>query len=259
MKVSVSKFLISLFFDLVGYIYMQFLSLFLLFIMFSHPVFGAASENYAISSDVIGSGGGYGSSENYASGDTLGESVVGDGTSETYSGWQGFWTPDIEATISVACDASVIMGPILGTGQSSLVANSATCTVITNNPNGYQLDWKSDPEDMTSGADVISAYTPGVAGTPETWSVSDSVAEWGGHLGSLSTTADTGTWGSADSYIGGKWLNISGINTQIVQRNSATSLSGDEEILWFGAEVGSNAFQPTGTYTTDVTVTAVTL
>lgn len=70
---------------------------------------------------------------------------------------------------------------------------------------------------------------------------------------------DTGVWGSADTYAGGKWIYIKTSSAQIAQRNSATSLSGDGEVVWFGAEVGSSAFQPTGTYSANVTMTAVSL
>lgn len=152
----------------------------LLFILFFiHPVFGASSENYAISSDVLGAGGEYGVSENYAIEDTLGEAIIGRKTSETYSDWQGFWTPD-SVTLSISCDASVDMGAIIGTGQSNLTTNSALCTVITDNPSGYQLSWESDADDLTNGVDVISAYTPAVLGTPEVWSVASVASEWGG-------------------------------------------------------------------------------
>lgn len=166
----------------------------------------------------------------------------------------------VGTTISITSPSDVTMGAITGTGQSALTTNSATWNVKTNNSAGYSLAWQASAATMASGADTIAAYTPAVADTAEVWSVGASASEWGGHLGSASTTVNTTTWGAADTYGGGKWLNVK--NTAaftIATRSTETSASGDDEIVYFGAEVGSTATQPTGTYTVDVTMTATTL
>ena len=79
-----------------------------------------------------------------------------------------------------------------------------------------------------------------------------------------STDYDTkwgGTQGSgADAYATGKWLNIDNFTPyQIVSRSTETSQLGSEQFLRFGAEIGTDKFQPTGTYRVDVTMTATTL
>ena len=166
----------------------------------------------------------------------------------------------VNATISIACTDTVTMGAITGTGQSALATNAATCTIITNNSGGYSLVWQASAATMTDAtADTIAAYTPGTPNTPETWSVAGAASEWGGHLGSTSTTVNTTTWGAADTYAGGKWLNINNAATfEIANRATETTAGGDSEITYFGAEVGASKFQPTGTYTVNVTMTATT-
>lgn len=172
---------------------------------------------------------------------------------------------DINATISNSCDASVTMGAITGTGQSSLTTNEADCTVITNNSAGYNLTFTSATtylENATS--DQIAAYTPAVAGTPEQWSVAASASEWGAHLKSTSTTYDDTKWGAvagSENYAAADvlWHNVTnGSGFTVANRTTETSDSGDTETLMFGAEVGASKFQPTGTYDVDVTVTATT-
>ena len=165
----------------------------------------------------------------------------------------------VGGTISIVCTGTVTMGAITGTGQSNLATNSATCTIITGNATGYNLNWQASSATMASGGDTIAAYTPAVANTPETWSVAGADSEWGAHLGASSTTVDTGVWGLADTYAGGKWLNVNNAASfEIANRGSNTDPSGDTEYIFFGGEVGASHFQPTGTYTVDVTMTATT-
>lgn len=218
-----------------------------------------SSPNYKVPSDVFGDGGGWGTSENFGVYDTIGEDIIGPGSSANYGVNAGFWQADMFATISLDCGHTVAMGAIAGSGQSSLMTNSSTCTVITDNGTGYSLSWKASSAEMLSASDSFPAYTPGTPNTPENWSVANTDAEWGGHLGATSTTVNTGTWGSADTYGGGKWLNIGTSDFGIATRSTPTSLAGDDEVIWFGAEVGSSKIQPTGNYTVTVTMTAVTL
>jgi hypothetical protein len=112
---------------------------------------------------------------------------------------------------------------------------------------------------MLSGTNSISAYTPATIGVPENWTIDNNVSEWGGHLGSASTVVNTTTWGSEDNYTNGKWINIGTSDFEIASRATRAEIGGDEEILWFGAEIGSNKIQPTGEYEASIIITAVAL
>jgi hypothetical protein len=167
---------------------------------------------------------------------------------------------DINATISISCDDTVTLGTITGTGQSSLTNNDATCNIKTNNSSGYGLTFEASNTSLTNlNGDSIGGYTPIISNTPENWSVEASASEWGAKLSSASTTYNSGTWGANDTYAGGRWLNVSNTAHQIITRTTETTQGGDNEIIRFGAEIGSNKFQPTGIYTTEVTLTATTL
>jgi hypothetical protein len=162
----------------------------------------------------------------------------------------------VPISISISSPSDVSLGTITGTGASS--TGEATWTVTTNNPSGYKLEWQASSATMANEySDTIAAYTPAVADTPETWSVTTDASEWGGRLKSTSTDYDSDTWGGDDSS-NARWLNVKDSALfQIASRASATT--GSDEIVQFKAEVGSSKFQPTGTYTVDVTVTATAL
>jgi hypothetical protein len=160
----------------------------------------------------------------------------------------------VGATISISTPSDVTLGSITGTGSSS--EGTATWTITTNNSSGYKLEWSASAANMVSGADTITAYSPAVANTPETWSIDAATSEWGARLKSTSTDSAS-EWGTDSS--SEKWLNVATTSRQIVSRNSETSASGSEETIAFKAEVGGSKMQPTGSYTVNITVTATTL
>lgn len=172
-------------------------------------------------------------------------------------------TLGVDSVISVGCGTSVTMNPIVSTGQSSLTDdadNQVTCTVITNNSDGYSLAWKASNTDMMSGGDSIDPYSPGTTNTPENWSVGSGVSEWGARLMTTSDDDNTGDWGTVDnSYAStsANWLNVRTTDRVIVTRSSETT--GSDEVIQFGAEIGSAVVQATGNYTVDVTFTGTTL
>lgn len=235
-----------------------------IFLFGSEFVFGAmSSDSFKIQSDVVGSFGAPGESDNFKINDTGGEIGTGISTSDSYDLGAGFWQTASEYQISIACDSSVTMSAITGTGKSNLTSNnSANCNVDTDNPAGYLLTWKASDVDMISSTeplDKINGYTPDSAGVPESWLIDSATSEWGGHLGSVSTTVNTTTWGSEDSYVNGKWINIGTADSEIASRVDRSEIGGDNEILWFGSEIGANKNQPTGEYEVSITVTAVAL
>ncbi|MDP1884717.1 MAG: hypothetical protein Q8L10_05145 [Candidatus Moranbacteria bacterium] len=166
----------------------------------------------------------------------------------------------IEATIALSCTDTLTLNPITGTGQSAIdAANEATCNIKTNNSNGYKLEWSTPNTDLTNAtADTIAGYLPTTPDTPEIWTIDQATAAWGARLKSTSTDPDTNLWGTSDGYAG-KWLNVSAAAYQIIVRSTETLQTGSDQIIQFGSEIGSNKFQPTGTYTGSVVMTATTL
>jgi len=220
------------------------------------------SETYSVESDVVGSFGNRSVSENYVLEDTGSEAATGPSSSENYSLAAGFWHTAIEYEISMACDAGLSLGDIYGSGRSDLTNNKAVCNIFTDNPPGYSLLWQTDSPEMISASnsnDKIGAYTPAISGVAENWSVEQSASEWGARLGAGSTTADTDFWGTGDTYESGKWLDIGTGDFEIARRTNRTAPEGDDEYIWFGAEVGTGKAQSAGDYVADITITAIAL
>ena len=178
---------------------------------------------------------------------------------------------DINSTITIDCKDKntntndyIAMNPITGTGKSTPNANNdVNCNVITNNSNGYSLSFTSSTPEListTDSNDKVNPYTPGTTNTPETWNVPTANSEWGARLLSTSSTYDPTTWGTigTDDYTT-KWYAVTNSNNFILaNRGTETAQTGDDQIIRFGAEIGANKFQPTGTYTDNVTFTVVT-
>jgi len=170
----------------------------------------------------------------------------------------------INAGIAINCDPDVTLGPIVQDGKSDLSTNSATCTIRTNNSDGYSLTLKADDPNLTSASDTLNPIT--ASSTPTTWdgtAVPDTASGWGYRLSSTSDTPNS-KWGTDDQSnvnygTTAKWYKATASDYQLTTRSEETDNDGDSEILNFGAEIGAGMIQPTGTYTTTVTLTAVTL
>lgn len=161
----------------------------------------------------------------------------------------------VNPTISITAPSDATIGAITGTGVGT--AADVTWNIKTNNSAGYKLEWQASAAAMTSGSDTIAAYTPAVANTTETWSVAAADSEWGARLKSASTDANA-EWGTDTT--SEKWLNVNNAAVrEIVSRATETLSTGSDEIVSFKAEVGASKWQPTGTYTVNVTATATTL
>jgi len=168
----------------------------------------------------------------------------------------------VSSTISLACDNTVTMNAITGTGQSTISsANRAACTVITGNSGGYKLQWTASSTNMTSGSDVIGPYTPTSPTVPETWSVDAADSEWGAKVGFAGENGpyNSATWGAADTYAGGNWLQVNATAYDLFSTTTETDADGFVDYVYFGAEIGASKLQPTGAYTVNVMMTAITL
>jgi len=216
---------------------------------------------YEIESDSINNMGNNSTSENYEAFDSGGETATGDSSGDDYTLKSGLWQTT-DYYLAMSCPVSLLMGAIVGSGKSdpTLANNLISCNIKTDNPGGYSLMWKASSVNMANGGNTVASYAPDTAGVPETWDVAATNSAWGGRLGTASTTTNTASWGTADSYSSpAKWLNVPVSDYTLVARDSETATAGDDEIIYFGAEFGSSKVQPTGTYSVDITITATTL
>lgn len=168
--------------------------------------------------------------------------------------------------ISISAPADVTM-TALTTSQNTAVG-SAIWTVTTNNATGYSLTVYAGAAPAmvrSGGGGNIVDYTPAVAETPETWSVS-SAAEFG--FSARGTDVNTSTYGTDSDCINGadvpsatlKWrdFDLTGSADQIATAAAQTTTSGTASTMCVATEQ-AGTFAASGSYTATITATATTL
>lgn len=163
---------------------------------------------------------------------------------------------DILSTLTLDCDPTVTMGAITGTGTSALTTNAATCTVITNNSTGYEMTWAASTANMiNANGDTIAPIAAGTAATPVAWNstMTANDSAWGVQASGVDVN---GTFGAGYT---GAAAAIPTTAEPFADRTTETDADGEDTTLTFLAEVGASHWQPTGTYTNTITITATTL
>ncbi len=192
--------------------------------------------------------------------------------------------------ISNSCSSPVSLGTITSTGDSSnnsggcgatgYCANrKTTCTIISNNIDGYTLSWVVSTGTGAAGARTGTGYLNGFTagnriaplGTGSTTMNKQPIAmtagvgtlnngaRWAGRLSSTSTTTGGAglAWG-ADG-VSDTWLRVAtGSAVNIAASTTATSVSGDTENIGFRAIIHGTAIVPSDVYKATVTFTATT-
>lgn len=161
------------------------------------------------------------------------------------------------------------MSPAINGMTGGTGSGSATWTVTSNNTSGFSLALKaSTAPAMQKGTDNFADYTEATAGTPDyTWSVAAADSEFG-YTVEPATVADTaqflkdngtvcggsGTLNTANAC----WTKFTTSDVTVVNRTTATSGTGEAEVVKFQAQSGASHYQPAGTYTATITATATT-
>ncbi len=175
-------------------------------------------------------------------------------------------TQAVTTGITISDGADITM-TALSTSQNTAVGTS-TWTVTTNNAAGYNLTVYASTAPAlarSGGGGNIVDYTPSVAETPETWSVS-SAAEFG--WSARGTNVNTTTYGTDSDCIAGadvpsaglKWrdFDLTGSADEIATTSSPTTTSGAATSLCVATEQ-AGTFASSGTYTATITGTALAL
>ncbi len=189
----------------------------------------------------------------------------------------------VAGTLSIDCSTSSNVVHINGGTaivNGDVKSGSGTCTVITNDPDGYTLKWVVSAGTGAAGArtgtghlnsyvingSVNNAYkiepfqgsdvTTAAAFTAA--SANDKI-QWGGRVRANSSTQGGASMPSFGNDGAGKqFLHVAtGTAVSIAKRTSETSASGDTEHLEFRVAYGSTAFTPASTYKARVTLSVV--
>lgn len=224
----------------------------------------AESTNYKIEKDSINfAGTDFSSSTNYVLSDTLGELASGDSTGIFYALLAGYRSSG-SYTITISAPENISLSPDLNTtGGSS--EGSGSWTVMTDDPGGYLLYARAGTNpSLQSSSDSFADYGPATSGTPDfDWSVDSSASEFGFTVSGDDTaptfkdngsTCATGSSNTADRC----WYGLSTSDFLIASNNNSNSPTGVVTTVKFKAEIGSGKSQTTGSYSANITLTALT-
>jgi len=173
-------------------------------------------------------------------------------------------TLTVTSGISISNGADEVMEPNLSITQHKSVGTSSW-TVITNDPNGYQLVVTADTVPaMKSATSEFADYTEATAGTPEVWSVSNA-KEFGYSAFGTRTPAD---WGTGAASCGNtttgvvdpalRFVGVPTANDPISTFNDPTPIAGVLTTICFAAEQ-ETVFAEAGAYHANITGTATVL
>ncbi|MFA5737115.1 MAG: hypothetical protein WCX70_00270 [Candidatus Paceibacterota bacterium] len=229
-------------------------------------VFGyvAESPNYRLEKDSINfAGDDFATSSNYILSDTLGEVVSGDLVGVLYSMRAGYRATGDDYTISISAPENISLSELAQTASSS--EGSGNWVITTDNPGGYLLYASADSSpSLKSSTDNFSDYTSNLINVPDFyWSIASDVSEFGFTVfGSdiNSVFKDNGSVCNVGSNItiDRCWFGLSTSDYLIASSNSANSPTGAITTIKFKAEIGGLKTQTVGSYTANITLTALT-
>lgn len=241
------------------------------------PVFAYVmkSSNYHMQSDSLNIGGGRGTSTNYIWEDTIGEVASGISASGSYKLKAGYQQMQ-EVYISISSPSDITLTPSIPgmTGSATPASGSATWTVTTDSPSGFNMKIKAsdDPSMQLSAGDHFFDYTPAQAGTPDyNWTTPAAGSAEFGFSVEPETAADTiqlfknngSACDAGDNNTADKcWFDFNGqTDITVINKTSRTDTDGENEVIKFRAELNGDAavrIYEEGNYSAYITVTAAT-
>ena len=172
----------------------------------------------------------------------------------------------VNTEIDLSCPASVLMPAISGlTGGPS--SATADCNVKTNSANGYYLYVHASSTPALKSSTGSFGDHPYTTVPQFTWALASTATSTFGFAASSTDVTDTFKSTASTCNSNGGTISVSncfrgfnGISDLTVSHGTTpTSAGGTTTTLNFKAEVGSTASQAAGTYTANITVTAVAI
>ena len=222
----------------------------------------ASSTNYILERDSINFAGARSTSTNFDLEDTAGEIGTGRGTSTNYILEAGY--QQAVGFVAISAPADISLSPAITTLQGGAANGTVSWTVTTDNPGGYVLYAKAGAAPaMRSGANSFADYTIATSDPDFSWSVGVGAAEFGfSPEGSdvYSTYKDNGVscnTGSLET-TGACWDAFTTSN-KLIADGPSNNPTGATTTLRLRAEAGSSASQPAGSYSAQLTLTALAI
>ena len=165
----------------------------------------------------------------------------------------GAYTTSVTGAVrTISISATNAAFAITPTASGAMSSGSATVTITTNAPAGYNLSIGATERNLVNGSHTIPFSTANQT-TPGTLTGS----MWGyrvdgiGGFGTSTTTQETNVANSAFT-----WAGIPALTAPTIIRNQSSAITNHATTVWYGAR--SSGTQASGNYITTVTYTALT-
>lgn len=229
-----------------------------------NPVFSLMeSSNYKILFDSVNVGGGDSSSANYQLQDTVGEIATGNSNSTNFQMRAGYQQLN-SSYITISTETIVDIGNLSGFSSSSSTV-SENVKVTTDSYGGYQLNVvASGSPAMTSGSYSFDDYQPAgpepdynflIGATDSLFGFSVSGDDVIGRYRNNGTYCASGITSTPQTC----WDGFSVTTKPVARSTSSNHPAGTITRFDYRAEVGSDKFQEAGSYSANITMTAIAL
>jgi len=172
----------------------------------------------------------------------------------------------VSSAISISEPGDIDLGTLNGL-LGGTATGSATWNVKTSNDTGYNIGVKASTDPALKTASFSFAnYTPtGTTTTPDyDWEIGVAISEFGfAPYNATSQVSKFKNNGSSCNITGGSvtawkcWFPFATSDTQIANRATMTSISGEDNVVYVEAEIdAANGNQEDGSYTATITATA---
>lgn len=223
------------------------------------------SSSYRIGTDSINIGGADSSSANYKGTETVGEIATGDSSSTNYGMHAGY--QQMQTTyISISSTHHGAMSSVNGL-TGGVTDASTTWTVITDNPAGYSLSIRSATSpalQSSSGGASFADYAPASSDPDYTYTYAPTESRFGfspegadiaSRFHDNGAICNAGGSDTSDKC----WDGLSTTNAIISQGASNNQPNGATTTVKYRAAIGASKIQDSGSYSSTIIVTAVTL
>jgi hypothetical protein len=196
----------------------------------------------------------------------VGEVGTGLSQSASYNLYAGYQQMDTERYISLTILASTTLNQNISGFRGGLASSTAYYNVKTDNPYGYALSIAASTSPAmvrVGGSDYIFDYTPAGSNPDYAWGILATSSAYGFTPQGSDVATPYLSAGALCNQTGGTsvartcWDGFNTVGKTISKSSAGNDPAGSTTTLYLQAEIGTQRMQPSGTYHSTMTVTAI--